>query len=129
MPSEKKATVDSNALAAEHVSLASGIAARLHRLYSWVAIEDLHSYAYLGLALAAKAYQDDRGVPFPQFAWRKGMFLAIDEMRKDGVLSRRRRPSSLTCMIRSPRTATTPSTAATCATRCCPSCAARIASC
>ena len=90
MSSEKKATVDSNALAAEHVSLASGIAARLHRLYSWVAIEDLHSYAYLGLALAAKAYEDNRGVPFPQFAWRKGMFLAIDEMRKDGVLSRRR---------------------------------------
>ncbi len=90
MPAKKKAKATKIDLAAEHVSLASGIASRLHRLYSWVAIEDLHSYAYLGLALAAKAYQDNRGVPFPQFAWRKGMFLAIDEMRKDGVLSRRR---------------------------------------
>jgi len=81
---------DPEALAAEHVSLADGIAARLHRLYSWVAMDDLKSYGFLGLALAAKIYEPSRGVPFPQFAWRKGMFLAIDEMRKDGVLSRRR---------------------------------------
>ncbi len=86
----KKKAHDPEALAIEHVSLADGIGARLHRLYTWVPIEDLKSYGYLGLALAAKAYQPERGVPFPQFAWRKGMFLAIDEMRKDGVLSRRR---------------------------------------
>jgi len=90
MSSEDKANNDYKSLAAEHTSLAGGIAARLHRLYSWVPMEDLHSYAYLGMALAAKIYDPERGVPFPQFAWRKGMFMAIDEMRKDGVLSRRR---------------------------------------
>ncbi len=77
-------------LAVEHLPLANRIASRLHRWYSWVALDDLRSYAYLGLALAERSYESDRGVPFVQFAWRKGMFLAIDEMRKDGVLSRRR---------------------------------------
>ena len=86
----KKAGNDPNDLAVENVSLADGIASRLHRLYCWVPIEDLKSYAYLGLALAARTYEPGRGVPFPQFAWRKGMYLAIDEMRKDSVLSRRR---------------------------------------
>ena len=65
------------------------IAARLHRWYEWVPVNDLESYAYLGLAMAAKIYQPDRGVPFENFASRKAMYLAIDEMRKDGVLKRR----------------------------------------
>ncbi len=77
-------------LAVENLPLANRIASRLHRWYSWVALDDLRSYAYLGLALAERNYESDRGVPFAQFAWRKGMFLAIDEMRKDGVLTRRR---------------------------------------
>ena len=81
---------DTEDLAVKHVSMANGIAARLSRWYSWVSLDDLRSYAYLGLALAARVYEPGRGVPFPQFAWRKGMYLAIDEMRKDGVLSRRR---------------------------------------
>ncbi|MHC4985941.1 MAG: sigma-70 family RNA polymerase sigma factor [Planctomycetota bacterium] len=83
-------TENTDHLAPDNLPLSDGIAARLRRLYCWVPIEDLKSYAYLGLALAAKAYEPSRGVPFPQFAWRKGMYLAIDEMRKDGVLSRRR---------------------------------------
>lgn len=77
-------------LAVENLPLANRIASRLHRWYSWVGLDDLRSYAYLGLALAEQNYESDRGVSFVQFAWRKGMFLAIDEMRKDGVLSRRR---------------------------------------
>ena len=81
---------DTEDLAVKHISMANGIAVRLSRWYSWVSLDDLRSYAYLGLALAARAYEPGRGVPFPQFAWRKGMYLAIDEMRKDGVLSRRR---------------------------------------
>lgn len=62
---------------------------RLHRCYTWVGMDDLQSYAYLGLAKAASYYQPDRGIPFPIFARRKGAFLAIDEMRKDGVVTRR----------------------------------------
>jgi RNA polymerase sigma factor (sigma-70 family) len=77
-------------LAVEHMPLANRIASRLHRMYSWVGIDDLRSYAYLGLALAEQTYESDRGVPFVQFAWRKAMYLAIDEMRKDSVLCRRR---------------------------------------
>lgn len=80
----------STGLAVENLPLANRIASRLHHSYCWVPIEDLRSYAYLGLALAERNYESDRGVSFVQFAWRKGMFLAIDEMRKDGVLSRRR---------------------------------------
>lgn len=85
-----KTKAKTTGLAVDNLPLANRIASRLHRWYSWVAIEDLRSYAYLGLALAEQNYESDRGVPFTQFAWRKGMFLAIDEMRKDGVLSRRR---------------------------------------
>ena len=72
------------------------IASRLHRSYGWVGMDDLGGYAYLGLAKAARVYQVDRGVPFERFAFRKAVYAAIDEMRKDGVLKRRRttpRPS------------------------------------
>ena len=88
--SSKKGEDKAVGLAVENLPLANRIASRLRRWYSWVALDDLRSYAYLGMALAEKNYESDRGVPFAQFAWRKGMFLAIDEMRKDGVLSRRR---------------------------------------
>ena len=76
-------------LAREHVELADKIACRLCRSYSWVGIDDLRSYAYLGLALAERVFRPELGVPFVKFAWRKAMFLAIDEMRKDGVVSRK----------------------------------------
>jgi len=88
-------------LAGEHLPMVQRIASRLHRWYGWVAMEDLHSYAYLGLALAARAFQRERGVPFENFASRKAMFLAIDEMRKDGVLRRRTlTPRPTTGMLR-----------------------------
>jgi len=77
-------------LAADHVGLARMIAGRLRRSYGWVCLDDLRGYAFLGLSLAARAFRADRGVPFECFAMRKGMFLAIDEMRKDGVVHRRR---------------------------------------
>ena len=72
-------------LAHDHISLAQPIASRLRWWYSWLALDDLESYAYLGLVLAAKSFQADRGIPFAKFACRKAMFLAIDEMRRDGV--------------------------------------------
>ena len=73
----------------EHLEIAKQISARLKRRYTWVPMEDLYSYALLGLTMSANAYDDSRGVPFPNFASQKGMFWAIDEMRKDGILRRR----------------------------------------
>lgn len=65
------------------------IAARLSHSYGWVDRDDLQGYAQLGVTMAMRRYQSDRGVPLEIFAYRKGMFLAIDEMRKDGILRRR----------------------------------------
>jgi len=76
------------ALAREHVSLATQIAYRLSRRYAWVGLDDLHSYAYIGISLAARSFDPSRGLSFARFACSKAMFLAIDEMRKDGVLRR-----------------------------------------
>jgi len=73
----------------DNFTIAHQIASRLKRRYSWVAMDDLYSYALLGLTMSANAYDSTRGVPFPNFASQKGMFWAIDEMRKDGVLRRR----------------------------------------
>lgn len=73
----------------EHMPIARQIASRLKRRYTWVQMDDLYSYALLGLTMSANAYDPDRGVPFPNFASQKGMFWAIDQMRKDGVLRRR----------------------------------------
>lgn len=75
-------------LARRHMSLAENIARRLHRRYHWVDLEDLNSYAFLGVTLAARTFDPKRGVPFERFACTKAMYLAIDEMRKDGVLRR-----------------------------------------
>ncbi len=75
-------------IAEQNVSLAKNIARRLRRRYGWVSIDDLNSYAYLGLTLATKVYDSSRGVPFERFACRKAMYLAIDQMRKDGILRR-----------------------------------------
>jgi RNA polymerase sigma factor (sigma-70 family) len=76
-------------LAGEAVTMANQIASRLHRSYGWVGVDDLRSYAYLGLVLAEKAYDPTMGVPFVKYAWRKAAFLAIDEMRKDGTVCRK----------------------------------------
>ena len=72
-----------------HIQIAKQIAARLKRRYTWVAMEDLYSYSLLGLTMSARAFDPSRGVPFPNFAAQKGLFWAIDEMRKDGILRRK----------------------------------------
>lgn len=87
---EQQSSPAQRQLVDQHVSLADKIAGRLYRTYGWVGLEELKSYAYMGLMLAARSYSPDRGVPFESFAMQKAMFLAIDEMRKDGVVSRRR---------------------------------------
>lgn len=73
----------------DNMPIARQIASRLKRRYTWVSMEDLYSYSLLGLTMSANAFDPDRGVPFPNYASQKGMFWAIDQMRKDGVLRRR----------------------------------------
>ena len=72
----------------EHLHLAERIASRLKRRYVWIAMDELYSYAMVGLLTAAQQFEHARGVPFATFAWTKGMFGAIDEMRRDGLLRR-----------------------------------------
>jgi RNA polymerase sigma factor (sigma-70 family) len=75
-------------LTEQHLPLAWSIARRLQDRYAWIDSEEIRSYSVLGLALAARRYDPDRGVPFAYFAGSKAMFLAIDLMRRDRVLSR-----------------------------------------
>jgi len=77
-------------LAQQYLPLARGIARRLQRRYRWVDADELYSYALWGLTLAARAYQPDRSVSFATFAATKGMFLAIDAMRREQVVRRKR---------------------------------------
>ncbi|MDP6545899.1 MAG: sigma-70 family RNA polymerase sigma factor [Phycisphaerae bacterium] len=86
----KQAVVAAEELARKSLGMVGRIASRLHRCYGWVDLDDLGSYAYLGLVKAARIYEKGRGVPFERFAFRKAMYVAIDEMRRDGVLKRRR---------------------------------------
>lgn len=89
-------------LVEHHLPLARQISARLRHRCSWVALDDLYSYSLLGLTRAAGIYDPAYGVPFANFASQKALFLAVDEMRKDGILQRRSTKSttrtvSLTC--------------------------------
>jgi RNA polymerase sigma factor (sigma-70 family) len=79
----------------ENLPLARQIASRLKRRYTWVSMDDLYSYSLLGLTMSADVFDPNRGVPFPNFASQKGMFWAIDQMRKDGVLRRRSSASTM----------------------------------
>jgi RNA polymerase sigma factor for flagellar operon FliA len=88
MPKTKKHLPEYVELARRHLPLSQNIARRLARRYTWVSMEDLGSYAYLGVTLAARTFDSKRGIPFERFACTKAMFLAIDEMRKDGILRR-----------------------------------------
>jgi len=85
----QQAVVETDKLVRKSLSMVGAIASRLHRWYGWVGTDDLGSYAYLGLVEAARVYQPGRGIPFEKYAFRKAMYAAIDEMRKDGVLKRR----------------------------------------
>ncbi|MCY2931678.1 MAG: sigma-70 family RNA polymerase sigma factor [Planctomycetota bacterium] len=76
-------------LVEENLLLAHTIALRLKKHYPWLDLEDTYSYSLLGLTLAARSWQPDRGLSFGGFAGHKAMFLAIDEMRHDGLLRRK----------------------------------------
>ncbi len=73
------------------LALVRKVAARLQRRFGWLDADELASYAYLGLRKAARDYDPTRSADFGAFASVKGMYLAIDEMRRDGLV---RRPDS-----------------------------------
>jgi RNA polymerase sigma factor (sigma-70 family) len=77
--------------------IAGQIAARLKRRFTWLLADDLYSYALTGLVMAAKAFDAQRGVPFPNFASLLGMYMAIDEMRRDRVIQRPQRVNRGRC--------------------------------
>lgn len=82
----------------QYLSIARGVANRLRRRYRWLPPDDLYSYALFGLVRAARSYDPDRSVPFAIYAASKALFAAIDEMRKDHVLTRvgiKARPNSV----------------------------------
>lgn len=82
----------------QYLSIARGVASRLRRRYRWLPPDDLYSYALFGLVRAARSYDPDRSVPFAVYAATKALFAAIDEMRKDHVLTRvgiKARPNSV----------------------------------
>ena len=72
----------------QYLSIARGVASRLRRRYRWLPPDDLYSYALFGLVRAARSYDPQRSVPFAIYASSKALFAAIDEMRKDHVLTR-----------------------------------------
>lgn len=86
---KKKKISETTIIVEDYMPLARQISSRLKRRYTWVPMDDLYSYSLLGLTMSAKVFDPSRGVPFPNFASQKGMFWAIDQMRKDGVLRRR----------------------------------------
>lgn len=82
----------------QYLSIARGVAKRLKRRYRWLPPDDLYSYALFGLVRAARSYDPDRSVPFAIYAASKALFAAIDEMRKEHVLTRvgiKARPNSV----------------------------------
>lgn len=81
------ATFQTN-LVEQHIPLAHSIATLLKRRFHWLDSDDLYSYSLLGLNLAMRIWQPDRGITFGSFAKKKAMYLAIDEMRHDRMLHR-----------------------------------------
>jgi RNA polymerase sigma factor (sigma-70 family) len=82
----------------QYLNIARGVASRLRRRYRWLPPDDLYSYALFGLVRAARTFDPDRSVPFAIYAASKALFAAIDEMRKDHVLTRvgiKARPTSV----------------------------------
>ncbi len=85
----------------DYVTLAKRVACSLKSTYWWLSLDDLHSYAFLGLTRASKVYRSELNVPFRNFACQRAKLLAVDEMRKDGVLVRnsRKRTAMTTCSL------------------------------
>ena len=79
-------------LIAEHLDIAKRIAARIaRRCPSFIAKEDLHAAAMLGLTEAAERYDTARQEPFLGFAEKRIRGAILDELRRGDIMPRRTR--------------------------------------
>ncbi len=72
----------------EHYTVVRQIAGKLRSRYPWVSGDEISGYALLGFTMASSSFDSGRGVPFSSYAYHKGTYLAIDEMRRDRVVHR-----------------------------------------
>lgn len=78
----------------QHLMVARSVSARLKRRYPWLDEDELYGYGLFGLVSAANAWRPQRGKDFGAFAAVKAGYLAVDQMRRDGILRHRPRPSA-----------------------------------
>ncbi len=92
-----------------NMKLLRQVTGRLARNYHWIARDELESYAWIGLLKAARSFDANRSKSFGAYATVKGVYHAIDEMRRDGLLRRpgddRKDPEPLCREIPDPRAA------------------------
>lgn len=90
-----------------NMKLLRQVAGRLARSYPWIGFDELESYAWIGLIKAARSFDANRSKSFGAYAAVKGVYHAIDEMRRDGLLRRpgdqRKDPEPLCREIPDPR--------------------------
>lgn len=76
----------------DHEYLITGITKKIHKRFYWVPWHELESYARSGLVLAAIKYDPKKQKnvkTFKAYVLRYGVYMAIDEMRADGVILRK----------------------------------------
>lgn len=81
--------VSASQLAQDNLYVATEVSRRLRFRYNWVPADEAYSYSLWGLLQAAQVYSPQAGLPFPAYALRKAMYLAIDQMRRERVLQRK----------------------------------------
>ena len=88
----KRPSKERDALIAAHLDVARRIAARIaRRCPAFIAREDLHAAALLGLTEAAERYDSSREEPFLGFAEKRIRGAILDELRRGDIMPRRTR--------------------------------------
>lgn len=88
----KRPNKERDALIASHLDVARRIAARIaRRCPAFIAREDLHAAAMLGLTEAAERYDSSREEPFLGFAEKRIRGAILDELRRGDIMPRRTR--------------------------------------
>ena len=84
-------TVQEQQLIIDNEYVIHNIAKRLQKSFYWMCWDDLNSYGWSALVIAAIKYDPKKQKPdktFETYASQVGFFLAVDEMRSDGVICR-----------------------------------------
>ena len=69
--------------------LAKSIAIRLAKVFGGIEFETLQFYAFSAIATALLNFDPTREMSLESWVWKKGKYLAIDEMRQDGLVRRK----------------------------------------